>query len=35
MVGFRLSDGQQVFSGSAAPVVTDFPRLSALGSAPA
>ncbi len=32
MDGFRLSDGQQVFSASTAPVVTDFPSLSASGS---
>jgi hypothetical protein len=30
--GFRLSTGQQVFSTATAPVVTDFPSLSASGS---
>ena len=30
--GYRLSDGKSVFSTSTAPVVTDFPSLSASGS---
>ena len=30
--GYRLSDGKSMFSTSTAPVVTDFPSLSASGS---
>ena len=30
--GFRLSDGKPVFSTTTAPLVTDFPTLSASGS---
>jgi PQQ-like domain len=32
VAGYRLSDGTQVFSASTAPVITDFPSLSASGT---
>jgi hypothetical protein len=32
LAGYRLSDGQQVFSAPIAPVSTDFPSLAASGS---